>query len=306
MSMRRYPINSTPIRRLKAGAVTLLGLCLSLNGALAAFPCDHSLESPRPTESLLLNHIRKQIPDLDTRIKNGEFLTSQEASKLFFTQKELARILALRKKMNYVDKALVILAFPVWGPLLMTGMILTKIDHWHGPIFFFQTRAGQNDQEIVIYKLRTLKKDPNATSADQMVSTKIGVFLRKTKIDEIPQLFSILKGDLNLVGPRTLPFDVRDFGLSDQQHFLLALRRVVPQGVTSLHNSSYVRPGTPADKFAEERLSYDLVEINNTSWSQYLGVLFQTPLAILKGNVRVFDTPPTEEFSQKYPGRFKK
>ena len=96
----------------------------------------------------------------------------------------------------------VVLLFPV----LLLVALLVKLDS-KGPVFFRQERIGQGFKPFIIVKFRTMvtdacRKGPLVTSGGDRRITKIGKFLRRTKIDELPQLLNVLKGDMSLVGPR--------------------------------------------------------------------------------------------------------
>jgi lipopolysaccharide/colanic/teichoic acid biosynthesis glycosyltransferase len=95
-----------------------------------------------------------------------------------------------------------IVLFPV---MLVIGLII-KITS-PGPVFFVQKRVGKNFKEFNLYKFRSMvvnadKLGPSVTKGDDKRITPIGRFLRKTKLDELPQLWNVLKGDMSLVGPR--------------------------------------------------------------------------------------------------------
>ncbi|WP_414860124.1 sugar transferase [Priestia megaterium] len=116
--------------------------------------------------------------------------------------------------------------------------ILIKLEDPKGPIFFSQKRIGKNQKEFKMYKFRSMVTDAevklqelldqNETTGamfkmknDPRV-TKIGKFIRKTSIDELPQLFNVLKGDMSLVGPRPpLPREVEEYTLYDKQRLLV-------------------------------------------------------------------------------------
>ena len=96
--------------------------------------------------------------------------------------------------------------------LLLLSPILLVIALWikfssKGPLFYTQKRVGKDFKEFDIYKFRSMvvnadKIGPSVTSGDDSRITEVGKFIRKTKIDELPQLFNVLKGDMSLVGPR--------------------------------------------------------------------------------------------------------
>ncbi|WP_297442342.1 sugar transferase [Sulfurimonas sp.] len=92
------------------------------------------------------------------------------------------------------------------SPLLLVIALWIKLSS-RGPIFYMQKRVGKDFQEFNIYKFRSMvegadKIGPSVTSGDDVRITKVGKFIRKSKIDELPQLFNVLKGDMSLVGPR--------------------------------------------------------------------------------------------------------
>ena len=92
------------------------------------------------------------------------------------------------------------------SPVLLLVALLVKLDS-KGPVFFRQERIGQGFEPFIIVKFRTMvtdacRKGPLVTSGGDRRITKIGKFLRRTKIDELPQLLNVLKGDMSLVGPR--------------------------------------------------------------------------------------------------------
>lgn len=106
--------------------------------------------------------------------------------------------------MNTVLKALVFLAMVALSPIIIISIILILIEDGR-PAIFVQERLGKNKKIIKIYKIRTMKNlTPNLGTHEINLSNhlKVGVYLRKFKIDELPQLINYIKGDVQLVGPR--------------------------------------------------------------------------------------------------------
>lgn len=114
-----------------------------------------------------------------------------------------------------IDIIMSSLGIIILSPLFLIIAILIKLES-RGPVIFKQLRAGKNSEPFYIYKFRSMKMDaPNKSTNDfknaDVFITKIGKFIRKTSIDELPQLFNILKGDMSIVGPR--PVILKEIGL---------------------------------------------------------------------------------------------
>ena len=102
---------------------------------------------------------------------------------------------------RFIDTLVVILFAPLWLPLLAVAAIGVKLA-MGSPVLFRQERIGRGDRPFTILKLRTMRTG-EGTDAERL--TPFGRFLRKTSIDELPQFFNVLRGDMSLVGPRPLP-----------------------------------------------------------------------------------------------------
>lgn len=105
-----------------------------------------------------------------------------------------------------LDFLFAVILIIILSPLLIIISIIIKCDS-KGPVFFKQRRIGKNKREFLIYKFRTMKVDTPDIATDKFNDadkyiTKIGVLLRKTSFDELPQLINIIKGDMSFVGPR--------------------------------------------------------------------------------------------------------
>jgi lipopolysaccharide/colanic/teichoic acid biosynthesis glycosyltransferase len=140
-----------------------------------------------------------------------------------------------------------------------------------GPVLFVQERVGQNGKRFKIYKFRTMHADaqPYAPSPEKPTDARIslmGRFLRRTSLDEIPQLLNVIKGEMSLVGPRPeMPFIV------EQYTWLQRQRLIVKPGITGLWQLSADR------KFPiHENIEYDLYYIRNRKLFMDLAILLHT------------------------------
>ena len=102
---------------------------------------------------------------------------------------------------RFIDTLVVILFVPLWLPLLAVAALCVRIA-MGSPVLFKQERIGYGDKPFTIFKLRTMRMG-EGTDAERL--TPFGRFLRKTSLDELPQFFNVLRGDMSLVGPRPLP-----------------------------------------------------------------------------------------------------
>jgi len=170
----------------------------------------------------------------------------------------------------------------IFLPVLPLIALLIKLDS-RGPVFFGQERVGQQGKVFTLWKFRSMRQDAErltgpvwAKSSDDRV-TRVGKYLRRTRLDELPQLFNILKGDMNLVGPRPeRPHFVRE--LSEVVPFY-HLRHTVRPGVTGWAQINY-RYGNSVDD-AIEKLQYDLFYIKNISVLLDAYVIFDTVKTVL-------------------------
>jgi Undecaprenyl-phosphate glucose phosphotransferase len=169
-------------------------------------------------------------------------------------------------------------ALLLFSPLMLLTALLIKLDS-DGPVLFFQTRNGFNGRAFRIVKFRSMHvlEDGNAirqaTRADPRV-TRLGRWLRRTNIDELPQLFNVLNGDMSLVGPR--PHAVAHNNEYDKLIANYALRNHVKPGITGWAQVNGYRGETPTADLMEQRVACDLKYINN--WSVWLDIriLFRT------------------------------
>ncbi|MBS9476643.1 exopolysaccharide biosynthesis polyprenyl glycosylphosphotransferase [Ancylobacter radicis] len=170
----------------------------------------------------------------------------------------------------------------VVGPVIAICAILVKLDS-PGPAFFVQERVGRNNRTYRCFKLRTMRNDLSDNSGNISASrgdariTRIGNFLRRTSLDELPQLFNVLNGDMSLVGPRPHALGSRAEGalfwelIPDYWS-----RHTMKPGVTGLAQVRGYRGATHSRIDIEKRVAADLEYING--WSLWLDIkiLFMT------------------------------
>ncbi|TXE13241.1 undecaprenyl-phosphate glucose phosphotransferase [Seonamhaeicola algicola] len=159
-----------------------------------------------------------------------------------------------------------------------------------GPIFFKQTRNGFNYNEFDCYKFRSMtpNKDANsqqATKGDLRI-TKVGAFIRKTSIDELPQFFNVLFGDMSVVGPR--PHMVSHTNKYARSVDKFMVRHFVKPGITGLAQTSGYRGEIETDKDIINRVKYDIFYVENWSILLDLKVIIQTFLNAVKGEEKAY------------------
>jgi Undecaprenyl-phosphate glucose phosphotransferase len=180
----------------------------------------------------------------------------------------LSRAEVVQKR--FFDLLFASLALVLLTPLFVVVAALVKLDG-PGPIFFVQRRYGFNQQPFRIIKFRTMRTLEDGavvpqTTRDDPRLTRIGRWLRRWNIDEIPQLFNVLTGDMSLVGPRphALSHD-RDF---ERRISLYARRHNVKPGITGWAQISGYRGEIDTEEKIRKRVEYDLFYIDN--WSLWL------------------------------------
>jgi Undecaprenyl-phosphate glucose phosphotransferase len=171
-------------------------------------------------------------------------------------------------------------------PLLALVSIAIKLDS-SGPVLFIQQRLGFNGRTFNIRKFRTMTVQENgmfivqARANDNRV-TRVGRWLRRTSVDELPQLLNVLDGSMSLVGPR--PHAVAHDNQFDKLVRNYGFRQRVKPGLTGWAQINGYRGPTPTADLIERRVEYDLWYIENWSLKLDLVILLQTPLEILRGN----------------------
>ena len=200
----------------------------------------------------------------------------------------------MKKKVYLAIKRLIDIIGSLIGIILLSPIyiiiaILIKFDS-PGKIVFGHTRKGKGGKDIKVYKFRTMYSNANeifeSFTSEQKEEyyknfkldndprvTKLGGFLRKTSLDELPQLFNILKGDMTIIGPRPIvEKEISKYGDKAEKLF-----SVVP-GL-----AGYWQANGRSDTTYEERVEMDMYYIDNMSFYLDVKILFQTAISVLKG-----------------------
>lgn len=183
--------------------------------------------------------------------------------------------------------------------LLLCGLFLLTIGWWlfiiiavcislesSGPVIFRQLRHGRNNRPFYCYKFRTMKFDPSrkfyqAQKNDPRI-TRVGRFLRATSLDELPQIFNVLLGEMSIVGPRPHALPMNRQYSEKIQRFMC--RHMVKPGITGLAQAKGFRGEIKDEKDIHFRLAYDLFYIKKWSLWFDFGIIIMTLKCLLYNN----------------------
>jgi len=182
-----------------------------------------------------------------------------------------------------IDLTLVLVSLPIWLPVMLFTGFLIKIES-NGPMFFTQQRVGQGNRAFIVFKLRSMTNDSEKYGAkfacnNDMRITRIGKFIRKTRIDEIPQFINVIKGDMSIIGPRPeQKVFVDEF---EKEIPFYSYRHVVKPGITGW---AQVTQGYAADSDETRiKVEHDFYYIKHFSlWLDIL-IVFKTIHTIFTG-----------------------
>ncbi|NGY80504.1 exopolysaccharide biosynthesis polyprenyl glycosylphosphotransferase (plasmid) [Bacillus megaterium] len=213
-------------------------------------------------------------------------MEEREREGYFFDEEIRADLISYNHRYYFILKGIgdflfALICLIITLPLLILFCLAIKLES-KGPAFFLQERVGLNGKTFYIIKLRSMNINAEkngaqwATKDDPRV-TKIGAFIRKTRIDEIPQLINILKGDMSLIGPRPeRPIFTEQF---NKQILGFKNRLAIKPGITGWAqvNGGYdISPG--------EKLKLDLFYIQNLNLSLDIKIVIKTIKVILTGD----------------------
>jgi len=187
--------------------------------------------------------------------------------------------IAIRRTLSFIISLIgLILALP----LIPFIMLAIRLDS-PGPVFYTQTRVGKNGSLFKVVKFRTMRQDAEAANGPQWAGngdprvTRVGKSLRSSRLDEIPQLWCVLKGDMAFVGPR--PERPEFVKMLSEKIRYYEMRHVIRPGLTGWAQIKYKYGSTIED--AREKLQYDLFYIKNASIGLDLLIMFQTVKTVL-------------------------
>ncbi|MCG3726392.1 sugar transferase [Vibrio cincinnatiensis] len=204
----------------------------------------------------------------------------------YFLHQKAFSILTNRKnswEKRFIDLLFVFALAWVAIPIGLLTALFIKLES-PGPVFFKQRRTGQYNKEFDVIKFRSMRNDAEkdgakwATKNDARV-TKVGKFIRKTRIDELPQLINVLKGEMSMVGPRP----EREVFISELEKEIpyYRFRHAVKPGVTGLAQVKYPYGASIEDAIWKHK--YDIYYIKHQNWKMEIKILLLTVKTVLFG-----------------------
>ncbi len=177
------------------------------------------------------------------------------------------------------DLAFSIILITLTAPFMALALVIIKTSDSRGPVIFRQERIGRHGEPFIMFKFRTMYvRTPEEEGSLDLVETHDpriipgGKFLRRFRMDELPQLWNVLRGEMSLVGPRSRPRSVDDIWAAIDQRYLS--RYAVKPGVTGFQQVMLGRAETIEAK--RQAVNYDLRHVENTSLRTDLWVFLKT------------------------------
>ena len=164
---------------------------------------DTSFAPPQPSAALLWNDVVSEVSNHSTTTLFPPFCAIPQDPAAYYAEPSAWSVSVLKRSIDFVFASVALLLF--W-PLLLLAALLVRYKS-PGPVIFRQKRVGRNGVLFTVFKFRTMAIDaqadgPSLTKRGDPRVTRLGGFLRKYKLDELPQLVNVLRGDMSLVGPR--------------------------------------------------------------------------------------------------------
>ncbi len=195
---------------------------------------------------------------------------------------------------NILDMFLGLIFTLIALPIMAIAAIAIKLES-KGPILFKQQRYGFNNQLIEVYKFRSMYTDMTDADAEQLTTrddprvTRVGAFLRRTSLDELPQLFNVLKGEMSVVGPRPHAMKAKAAGrLYEEVVDGYAIRHKVKPGITGWAQVNGWRGNTDTEQDIMGRIEHDFYYIENWSVMFDLYIILRTLKVVLIGDKNAY------------------
>jgi putative colanic acid biosynthesis UDP-glucose lipid carrier transferase len=181
--------------------------------------------------------------------------------------------------------AVICTVFPIVFPIIALAIRLDS----EGPIFFKQLRPGKRNKLFECYKFRTMKVNNNtelqASKNDSRI-TRVGAFLRKTNLDELPQFFNVLFGNMSVVGPRpNLVSHLEEYSKKIQDY---KIRHFITPGITGYAQVNGLRGETREPGLMEKRVEYDVNYLENWSLALDLKIIWLTVWNMVRGDKKAY------------------
>ena len=193
----------------------------------------------------------------------------------------------LKRVFDVVFSMLIIVFLLSWLTPLIA--LLIKLES-KGPVFFKQKRNGLNYEEFYCYKFRSMHLNPIADLEQVQKNdpriTKIGKFIRKTSIDELPQFFNVLLGDMSVVGPRPHMVSHTEMYAKSVDKFMV--RHFIKPGITGLAQTNGFRGEVETEKDIINRVKYDIFYLENWSLLLDIKIIFATVVNAIKGEKKAY------------------
>jgi putative colanic acid biosynthesis UDP-glucose lipid carrier transferase len=193
----------------------------------------------------------------------------------------------IKRVFDFLFSLLIIIGIMSWLTPIMA--IIIKLES-KGPVFFIQKRNGLNYKVFKCFKFRSMvfndQTDSDLALKNEIKITKLGKFIRKTSIDELPQFFNVLWGDMSVVGPRPHPVSHNDKYILMADKFMA--RHFVKPGITGLAQTKGYRGEVETDEDIINRVKYDIFYMENWSILLDIEIIFKTIYNTLKGDKKAF------------------
>lgn len=206
-------------------------------------------------------------------------------------------MLSLNRTKRIIDLSVTFMLSPIWLPLTLIGSLIVLIVSPGNP-FYASRRVGRYNNTVIIYKIRTMVKNADKmgsgiTALNDQRLIPLGRLLRLTKIDELPQFWSVLKGDLAIVGPRPeLPQFVAHYSDREREIILSVKPGIVDYGTLAFPDIQSILGHNPSEEdflkhLAKEKIKYRLKYVEEQSLWTDLKILATTPISLIRELLRI-------------------